>query len=64
MGAKILGILGVQILNRGQGAVTEQRNPVIIRAHMHAPLLGLEHGRRLYRTEIVNIVVTKIGLTA
>ena len=49
VGAEIVQFFRCEILDRGQGAVAQQRGPIIIGPHLHPPFVGHHHQRRVDR---------------
>ena len=45
VGAEIGDIVGIEVLDRRIGAARQQRHPVIVRAHVHAPFVVADRGR-------------------
>src|SRR5690606_36734151 len=62
--AEIFHIFRIEILDRWKRTVSQQGNPVIISAYMHAPLLPGDRGRRFYRAMIEAALVIDSVLAA
>ena len=62
IGAEIVHLIGRKILDQGQGAIAQQRRPIIIGAHLHAPFL-ISHGERTVDRGITGIfeIVLVVG---
>ena len=66
---EIADVRRLEFLDRGEVATIEERDPVIIGAHMHAPLVGADRGgnvvgrrrfRRLRQVEIAGMFAVRV----